>query len=61
MLAGAESVSFGMEEERATDLNFFPESCWGTILHSMPQEEIDILSDQVSLLFFHSPIRLEYT
>ena len=61
MLAAAESVSFGTEEERLKDLNFFPESCWGTMLRSMPQEEIDILSEQVTLLFFHSSIRLDNT
>jgi hypothetical protein len=53
MFSGIESVSFGTEADRLKDSNYFPESCWGTILRSMRQEEIDILSDQVTLLLFH--------
>jgi hypothetical protein len=53
MFAATQSVSFGTLEERLKDVNFFPESCWGTILRSLNQDEIDILSDQVTFLLFH--------
>jgi hypothetical protein len=40
-------VSFAPREERSLDLNFFPKKCWGSILASMDQDEMEILSDQV--------------
>jgi hypothetical protein len=40
MFAATQSVSFGTLEERLKDVNFFPESCWGTILRSLNQDKL---------------------
>jgi len=51
LVEGHEEVTFLPLDVRKQDANFFPTQCWGTILASMDQDEMDILSDQVIKIY----------